>query len=254
MYKNFIYAPLPPGSTIGASGKGFWPADTKNRRFKMICWGVAICGVVDVMVTTSALPPMLTSGKAIDPFALSLYMLSIGAAQFKPSLSPTVMNQSPHKVAHIITDEKDRPEAAARKLRPGQRVYGARRRLRAWRLKCIGHNGFWDIGKPSVRKAAGSATEYGHDDEFPIWRINDGALGAAASALTAGMDTNGLPNGLLDNLNSVSIVISGLPEPLIISKTPESKSVMRKLKYMFSSVVPIMNHIIYPLLRSFGMK
>ena len=80
VYKNFIRAPLPPdgpgtgaaGSInskygAGALGKGSatasamteafkflsyalpiffgWLADTKYGRFKMICWGVAICGV-----------------------------------------------------------------------------------------------------------------------------------------------------------------------------------------------------------------
>lgn len=91
-------------------------------------------------------------------------------------------------------------------------------------LKRIGRKGFWDLGKPSVRAAAGSTKVYAYDDQFvddvrrtfqacgiflfqPIFQINDGGLGAAANALTAGMQTNGLPNDLLDNLNSVSIVI-----------------------------------------------
>lgn len=92
-------------------------------------------------------------------------------------------------------------------------------------LKGFGRKGFWERAKPSVRAAAGSTKVYGYDDQFvedvrrtfqacgiflfqPIFYINDGGLGAAANALTAGMQTNGLPNDLLDNLNSVSIVIS----------------------------------------------
>ncbi|KAK4682656.1 peptide transporter ptr2 [Podospora pseudoanserina] len=66
-------------------------------------------------------------GKTLIPFAISLYMLAIGAgkeviaqdgpfqdcscfvAQFKPNISPMVMDQSPHKVAHrVIVD----PEAS----------------------------------------------------------------------------------------------------------------------------------------------
>jgi dipeptide/tripeptide permease len=115
VYKNFIRAPLPPdgngtgasapGSqyTAGALGKGSvtatamteafkfmtyalplyfgWLADTKYGRFKMICWGVAICGLAHIIMIISALPPVLLSGNAIGPFALSLYMLAIGAAQ-----------------------------------------------------------------------------------------------------------------------------------------------------------------------------
>ncbi|RYO88621.1 hypothetical protein DL762_003657 [Monosporascus cannonballus] len=106
-------------------------------------------------------------------------------------------------------------------------------------LKRIGRKGFWGIGKPSVRKAAGSATEYGYDDEFVNHQINDGALGAAANALTTGMDANGLPNDMLSNLNSVGI---------------NQKSVKQKLKYVFFfSVVLAMDHV-YPLLRRFGIK
>lgn len=140
VYKNFIRAPLPPGGpgtgatapgtdyTAGALGRGpvtasamteafkflayalpiyfGWLADTKYGRFKMICWGVAICGLAHIIMIIAALPPVLASGNAIGPFALSLYMLSIGAAQFKPNISPTIIDQSPHKVAHVIVEEK----------------------------------------------------------------------------------------------------------------------------------------------------
>lgn len=322
VYKNFIRAPLPPGSTTGASGAGSdytagalgrgsvtatamteafkflayalpvyfgWLADTKYGRFKMICWGVGVCGLAHIIMIISALPPVLTSGNAIGPFALSLYMLSIGAAQFKPNISPTVMDQSPHKVAHVITDKSGEkvivdPEesinsvmlwfyllinlgactgipttylakivgywaafliptilylmlppllwylsprlvkqpAGGSDLGNVFKVIGSV--LRHGGLGRVGRKGFWDIGKPSVRLAAGDETEYPYDDQFvddvrrtfqacgififqPIFQINDGGLGAAANALTAGMDTNGVPNDLLDNLNSVSIVL-----------------------------------------------
>ncbi|KAI0010033.1 POT family-domain-containing protein [Xylariaceae sp. FL0662B] len=342
VYKNFIRAPLPPdgngtgattpGSdyTAGALGQGSvvatamteafkfmtyalpiyfgWLADTKYGRFKMICWGVAICGVAHIIMIISALPPVLLSGRAIGPFALSLYMLSIGAAQFKPNISPTLIDQSPHKVPHVITEKNGEkvivdPEASVNsvmlwfyllinigacfgipttylarlvgywaayliptilylmlppllwylnprlvKQPPGGSDLGNAFRvlgdvLAHGGLKRIGRKGFWDAGKPSVRKAAGSTKDYTYDDQFvddvrrtfqacgiflfsPIWQINDGGLGAAANALTAGMDTNGLPNDLFENLNSVSIVV----------------------------VVPIMNHIIYPLLRKYDIR
>lgn len=82
-----------------------WLADAKYGRFKMICWGVGICGIAHgmflcldtyfcpqgivfadgvnllVIMIISALPPVLTSGKAVGPFAFSLYLLAIGAAQ-----------------------------------------------------------------------------------------------------------------------------------------------------------------------------
>lgn len=118
VYKNFIRAPLPPdgngsgavGSfnseyTAGALGRGSvvatamteafkflsyalpvlfgWLADTKYGRFRMICQGVALCGIAHIIMIISALPSVLQSGNAIGPFALSLYMLAIGAGKWK---------------------------------------------------------------------------------------------------------------------------------------------------------------------------
>ncbi|KAI1759650.1 hypothetical protein GGR53DRAFT_523682 [Hypoxylon sp. FL1150] len=347
VYKNFIRAPLPPdgngagatapGSeyTAGALGQGSvvatamteafkflayalpiyfgWLADTKYGRFKLICWGVAVCGVAHIIMIISSLPPVLQSGKAIGPFALSLWyitqnMLSIGAAQFKPNISPTIIDQSPHKIAHVITEKSGErvivdPEESVNsvmlwfyllinvgacfgipttylaklvgywaayliptilylllppllwylnprlvKQPPGGSDLGNVFKVLGdifahGGLKKIGRKGFWEAGKPSVRRAAGSTKVYSYDDQFvndvrrtfqacgiflfsPIWQINDGGLGAAANALTAGMDTNGLPNDLLDNLNSVAIVL----------------------------FVPVMNHLIYPFLRKRGIK
>jgi hypothetical protein len=94
-------------------------------------------------------------------------------------------------------------------------------------ITSIGRHGFWEPARPSVRTAAGSTFAYPYDDQFvddvrrtfqacgiflfqPIFNINDGGLGAAANALTASMKTDGLPNDLLDNLNSVSIVLGML--------------------------------------------
>ncbi|KAI0147724.1 major facilitator superfamily domain-containing protein [Xylariaceae sp. FL1272] len=344
VYKNFVRAPLPtgingPGTgavykgsdfTAGALGKGSavasavtesfkflayalpvffgWLADTKYGRFKMICWGVGICGVAHIIMIISALPTVLQSGKSFGPFAFSLYLLAVGAAQFKPNISPTLIDQSPHKKEHVITDKNGEkvivdPEASINSvmlwfyllINIGA-VFGIPTTYLAklvgywaayliptilylllppllWYLNPrlikqpsggsdlgnvfrvvgdvfahggitkIGTAGFWDLGKPSVRIAAGSTKHYEYDDSFvndvrrtfkacgiflfaPIWQINDYGLGAAANALTAGMDTNGLPNDLFDNLNSVSIVV----------------------------LVPIMNHIVYPWMQRKGIK
>lgn len=117
VYKNFIRGPLPKGgngagapdpalpeTTAGALGKGSvtatamtetfkflayglcivfgWMADVKYGRFKMICWGVAICGVAHVIMIISSLPPLLQKNQAMAPFAISLYMLCIGSGMF----------------------------------------------------------------------------------------------------------------------------------------------------------------------------
>jgi hypothetical protein len=45
----------------------------------------------------SAIPSIIQSGYAIEPFALSLYMLAVGAAMFKPNIAPTVLDQNLYK-------------------------------------------------------------------------------------------------------------------------------------------------------------
>ncbi|RYP62951.1 hypothetical protein DL771_009515 [Monosporascus sp. 5C6A] len=202
-----------------------WLADAKNGRFKMTCWGFAICGVAHVMMIISALSPTPASGEAIGHFALSLCMLSIGASQFKPNISTTVMDQSPaqdrphhhrredwreghcrprvvHQQRHVVvyllinvgacfgipTTHLSRPpdprypvsHAAPTVVISEQQVSSSLPEALTWAtclrwsatssltaaLKRIGRKGFWNISKPSVRKAAGSATEYGYDEEF----------------------------------------------------------------------------------------
>jgi hypothetical protein len=72
--------------------------------------GVAICGVAHVIMIISAIPSIIQAGHAIGPFALSLYMLAVGAAMFKPNIAPTVLDQNPHKRPHVIT-KKDGSKA-----------------------------------------------------------------------------------------------------------------------------------------------
>jgi dipeptide/tripeptide permease len=91
-------------------------------------------------------------------------------------------------------------------------------------FKRIGRKGFWEVAKPSVRATNGSTKTYDYNDEFvedvrrtfqacgiflfmPIYQINDNGIATAANALTASLTTNGLPNDLFDNFNSVAIVI-----------------------------------------------
>jgi hypothetical protein len=60
--------------------------------------GVAICGVAHVIMIISAIPSIIQAGHAIGPFALSLYMLAVGAAMFKPNIAPTVLDKDGSKV------------------------------------------------------------------------------------------------------------------------------------------------------------
>ncbi|KAL3455358.1 POT family-domain-containing protein [Aspergillus heterothallicus] len=124
---NFVNRPLPVGGngygapprgtqqTAGALGMGTVKANAVNQsfsmlaytlpmifgyfsdahtgRYKMICWGVLVFGIAHVIMVGSAAPGLLADGSAKAPFFLSLYMLSIGAAMFKPNVSPLVLDQ-----------------------------------------------------------------------------------------------------------------------------------------------------------------
>ncbi|TVY14472.1 Peptide transporter PTR2 [Lachnellula arida] len=340
VFKNFIRGPLPEGGngagapprgsqkTAGALGKGTviasamydaftflsyalpifggWLADSKLGQFKTICIGVAICGVAHVIMIISAIPYILQVGYAIGPFALSLYMLAVGAALFKPNVAPTILDQNPHRKPHVVTRRNGSkvivdPEASSEsvmlwfylvinlggfvgvataylakyvgfwasyllpgviyfmlptllffvnkrliKVTPGGSALGNfvsvnLLALRKAGISQFGRAGYWDRVKPSELAKEGKVVKWTDDFVedvrrtmeacaiflfFPIQQINDGALGAAANAQSASLTSNGVPNDVLDNVNPFVIII----------------------------LIPIMNHGIYPLLRSLGIR
>lgn len=111
-------------------------------------------------------------------------------------------------------------------------------------IKKIGRHGFWDLAKPSQIAAAGLDGVYKThwDDQFvedvrrtfqatgifcffPIQFINDNGLGGTANFLTTMLETNGVPNDVISNFNSLSII----------------------------AFAPILNYGLYPLLRRLGI-
>ncbi|KAL3489399.1 POT family-domain-containing protein [Aspergillus germanicus] len=68
-------------------------SDAHTGRFKMICWGVLVFGIAHVLMVGSAAPSLLANGNAKAPYFISLYMLSVGAAMFKPNVSPLLLDQ-----------------------------------------------------------------------------------------------------------------------------------------------------------------
>lgn len=58
-----------------------WLSDVKTGRFKMIIWGVFVCGVAHVVLMAAAAPSVLTSHHATAPFMIGLYVLAIGAGK-----------------------------------------------------------------------------------------------------------------------------------------------------------------------------
>ncbi|KAI9048259.1 hypothetical protein LZ554_008054 [Drepanopeziza brunnea f. sp. 'monogermtubi'] len=70
-----------------------WLADTKTGRYKMVFWGVIVCGVSHVLMIGAGAPSLLANGNAKIPYFISLYMLALGAAMFKPCISPMLLDQ-----------------------------------------------------------------------------------------------------------------------------------------------------------------
>lgn len=59
-----------------------WLSDTKTGRFRMICYGVAVCGVSHVLMIGSGAKSLLADGSAKYPYFISLYILAVGACTY----------------------------------------------------------------------------------------------------------------------------------------------------------------------------
>ncbi|KAK1761522.1 general substrate transporter [Echria macrotheca] len=286
-----------------------WMADAKTGRFKIICYGVAVFGVAHVLLVASGAKDLLANGMAKVPFFLSVYILAIGAAMFKPSVSPLLLDQVTTTVPKVVTtSEGERviqdPESTTERVMlwfylminiggfmgvataysekyvgwwlafliplllyvplpfllwflhkrlvlhpPGGsdlpnvfRVLGIIFRRGGW--KRIGRHGFWELAKPSNIAAAGLDGVYHTrwNDQFvedvrrafqatgifcffPIQYINDNGLGSAANFLSTMLETRGVPNDVIGNFNSLSII----------------------------AMAPVLNYGLYPLLRKMNI-
>jgi len=102
----------------------------------------------------------------------------------------------------------------------------------------IGRHGFWEAAKPSVIAASGRQQKTYWNDQFiedvrrtfqatgifcffPFQYLNDNGLGGSTNALSTMLTTNGVPNDVLSNFNSLSIIF----------------------------MAPVLNYGLYPLLR-----
>ncbi|KAE8382440.1 POT family-domain-containing protein [Aspergillus bertholletiae] len=135
LISNFVNRPLPVGGngygapprgtqqTAGALGMGTVTANAVNQsfsmlayalpmlfgylsdahtgRFKMIFWGVLVFGVAHVLMVGATAPTLLAHGTAKAPYFISLYILSVGAAMFKPNVSPLLLDQMPNTKAQV---------------------------------------------------------------------------------------------------------------------------------------------------------
>ncbi|RYP90071.1 hypothetical protein DL770_003810 [Monosporascus sp. CRB-9-2] len=284
-----------------------WLADAKTGRFRLICWGVGVFGVAHVLMVAAGAPKLLANGTAKVPYFLSVYILSIGAAMFKPNVSPLLLDQMSETVPKVITMSNGErviqdPESTTERVMlwfyllvniggfmgvatsytekyvgwwlsfliplllylplplllwflhkrlilhpPGGSDLGNVFRvlavcLRRGGIKKIGRHGFWDLAKPSNIAAAGLNIKTHWNDQFvddvrrtfqatgifcffPIQYLNDNGIGSAANFLSTMLETNGVPNDVIQNFNSLSIIC----------------------------MAPILNYGLYPMLRRVGV-
>jgi dipeptide/tripeptide permease len=264
-------------------------ADARTGRFKLICWGVAVFGIAHVLLIVAGAKSLLADGNTKGPFFLSVYILAIGAAMFKPNVSPLLLDQMVNTVPVVVTTKKgerviEDPEATTERAMlwfylviniggfmgvataysekyvgwwlafaiplvlyiplPGLLWYLRKKLIlhpaggsdlpnvfrvlgvcfRRGGIKRIGRHGFWDLAKPSNIAAAGLDIKTQWNDSFvddirrtfqatgifcffPIQYLNDNGIGSAASFLSTMLTTNGVPNDVIGNFNSLSIIL-----------------------------------------------
>ncbi|KAL5087890.1 hypothetical protein Trisim1_007299 [Trichoderma cf. simile WF8] len=278
-------------------------ADTRFGRFPMIFWGVIICGVGHVLIVAGGAKTLIDNGTAKIPFFIGVYILAIGAAMFKPNVTPLLLDQMKSHVPKVKTLKSgerviEDPEHSAERVMlwfylliniggfmSTATSYSARYvgwwlafllplilylplpLLLIWlkpRLVLhkpggsdlpnvfrvikhglanggvfrIGRKGWWENARPSVRAEKGLSPETHYSDQFvvdvqrtmqatgmfcffPVQFWNDNGIGSSANFLGTMLTGNGVPNDVIGNFNSLSIIVLG----------------------------PVLNYGLYPLLR-----
>jgi dipeptide/tripeptide permease len=264
-------------------------ADTRTGRYKMILWGIWVMGVGHVILVASGAKHLLANGTAKGPFFVGIYIISIGAAMFKPNVSPMLLDQLTSHVPIVVTRKNgerviEDPEHSTERvmlwfyllINVGgftQVATSYAEKYVGWWLSwliplvlyiplpslmwflksrlvikepggsdlpnvfvvlghClkkggifrIGRHGFWEPAKPSVQAAAGETPTTRYNDQFvedvrrtfqatgmfcffPIQFWNDNGIGNSASYLSTMLKTDGAPNDVINNFNSLSIII-----------------------------------------------
>ncbi|KAH8668735.1 putative oligopeptide transporter [Xylariales sp. PMI_506] len=341
IWTNYINRPLPPGGnglgsppydsneTQGALGLGEtvanatsqsfnmiayvlpllvgYLADTRFGRYPMIFWGIMLCGIGHILILVGGARTLLESGNAKIPFFIGVYILAVGAAMFKPNVTPLLLDQMSSHVPIVRTlpsGERviEDPEHSTERVmlwfyllinigafmstatsycarlvgwwlafllplilyiplpilliwlkpklvmhQPGGsdlpnvfRVLGYC--LRNGGLFRIGRKGWYEPAKPSYQLEHGLPVETRWNDQFvedvkrtmqatgmfcffPVQFWNDNGIGNAASYQGTMLTGNGVPNDVISNFNSLSIILLN----------------------------PILNYGLYPFLRKSGI-
>jgi POT family proton-dependent oligopeptide transporter len=81
-------------------------ADEYLGRFNTIFIAIGFSIVGHVLLIISAIPVVLTSGKAIAPFILGLILLGFGTGAFKANISPLIAEQYHATKLRVIVEPK----------------------------------------------------------------------------------------------------------------------------------------------------
>lgn len=266
-------------------------ADARFGRYPLIFWGVILCGVGHVLIVAGGAKTLLDNGTAKIPFFIGVYILAIGAAMFKPNVSPILLDQLKTHVPKVVTLKSgerviEDPEHSAERamlwfylliniggfmstatsysakyvgwwlafllplilyiplplllvwLKPRLilhkpkgseypnffRVIG--RCLAGGGIFRIGRKGWWDAAKPSVRASKGLPLEDRYTDQFvddvkrtmqatgmfcffPVQFWNDNGIASSANFLSTMLRSDGVPNDVIGNFNTLSIIVLG---------------------------------------------
>jgi POT family proton-dependent oligopeptide transporter len=81
-------------------------ADEYLGRFNTIFIAIAFSILGHILLIVSAIPVVLTSGKAIAPFILGVIFLGFGTGAFKANISPLIAEQYRQSKPRVVVDKK----------------------------------------------------------------------------------------------------------------------------------------------------
>ncbi|EXJ72471.1 uncharacterized protein A1O5_04975 [Cladophialophora psammophila CBS 110553] len=103
---------------------GAWLADTYLGRYKTIMVSIAIAVLGHVLLTTSALPPVLArTDVALVSFVIALVVFGLGTGGFKPNISPLIAEQIVSEKLRVSIDPKSGERVIIDPAQTSARIY-----------------------------------------------------------------------------------------------------------------------------------
>ncbi|KAK3330047.1 POT family-domain-containing protein [Apodospora peruviana] len=122
-------------------------ADTRTGRYRMIIWGIYVMGVGHIILVASGAKSLLATGAAQGPFFVGIYIIAVGAAMFKPNVTPLLLDQLTSHVPIVKT------------LKTGERVIEdpehSTERVMLWFYLLINVGGFMQVATSYSEKYVG---------------------------------------------------------------------------------------------------